>query len=251
MMKFDERLDKVNEDLTLIQKKQGLTFGTDAYLLYAYMKAKKNVYAADLGSGTGIISLLSLAKGKFSHVYALEVQPSFAELIERNAALNHLSERLTVFCRDVREISAKDIGRELDAVFANPPYMTTESGFPNREDEKYIARHEVMGDIGDFCACAARLLKFGGSFYMVYRPDRLSDLFSALHSASLEPKRMTYVHADKDHAPSLVLVEAKKGGSVGLFVTKPLLLKDPDGNNTPDLDYIYENGVFHEQFDRP
>ena len=35
----DERLDEVNEKITLIQKKDGLTFGTDAFLLAAFIKA--------------------------------------------------------------------------------------------------------------------------------------------------------------------------------------------------------------------
>ena len=31
----DERIDEVNENIRLIQKKAGLTFGTDAFLLAA------------------------------------------------------------------------------------------------------------------------------------------------------------------------------------------------------------------------
>lgn len=250
-MNFDERLDQVNENLTLIQKKNGLTFGSDAFLLYAYMKPKKNAYGADLGSGTGIISLLSLAKQKFSFVYAVEVQESFADLIGRNAKENNLSDKIQVILSDVRELSATKLGRELDVVFSNPPYMTTDSGFQNRNSEKFIARHEVYGGIRDFCASASRLLKYGGSFYVVYRPDRLVDLISALREVSLEPKRMTYVYADCHHAPSLVLVEAKKGGASGLFLTKPLLLKNPDGTDTYDTQYIYKNGAFDEQYDKP
>ena len=250
-MNFDERIDKVNENLTLIQKKNGLTFGSDAYLLYAYMKAKKNAVAADLGSGTGIISLLALTKQKFSFAYAVEVQESFADLIVRNAKENNLNDKMQVVCQDVRELSAKTFGRELDVVFSNPPFMTTDSGFQNRDSEKFIARHEVYGGIRDFCASASRLLKYGGSFYVVYRPDRLVDLLSALRESSLEPKRMTYVYADCNHAPSLVLIEAKKGGAAGLFLTKPLLLKNADGTDSSDMKYIYENGAFHEQYDKP
>ena len=35
-----ERLDVINEDLSIIQSKKGLTFGTDSYLLAAFSKAK-------------------------------------------------------------------------------------------------------------------------------------------------------------------------------------------------------------------
>ena len=41
-LRADERLDKVNEQITLIQKKDGLTFGTDAYLLAAFIKQQKS-----------------------------------------------------------------------------------------------------------------------------------------------------------------------------------------------------------------
>jgi len=47
------------------------------------------------------------------------------------------------------------------------------------------------------------------------------------------------------------LIEAKKGGASGLFLTKPLLLKNSDGTETFDSEYIYKNGAFHEQYDKP
>ena len=57
----DERLDEVNEQLRLIQKRQGLTFGTDAYLLAAFIRPQPRAKAIELGSGSGIISLLLCA----------------------------------------------------------------------------------------------------------------------------------------------------------------------------------------------
>jgi hypothetical protein len=61
----DERLDYINEDLSLIQLKRGLTFGTDAYLLSAFVRERSG-RGADLGSGTGVASLLCLTKNKSS-----------------------------------------------------------------------------------------------------------------------------------------------------------------------------------------
>ena len=80
------RTDKVNENITLIQRKDGLTFGTDAYLLYAYVKRQsKQKIGVDLGAGSGIISLLLASKGKLSKIYAVEVQEKFCELIKIHA----------------------------------------------------------------------------------------------------------------------------------------------------------------------
>ncbi len=220
----DERLDTVNEAVRLIQNKKGLTFGTDAFLLAAYIREQKHVHAVELGSGTGIIPLLLLAKGKVARVSAVEIQPTFASLIERNAAINGATDRLSVLCRDIRDLTPADIGGEVPLVFSNPPYMTVGSGKNNLHNEKAIARHEHFGSISDFCRAASRLLKHGGRFVLVYRPDRLSELFAALHDTRLEPKRMTLVHADAHHEPSCVLIEAVKGGAPSMRVSPPLFL---------------------------
>ena len=220
----DERLDTVNEQIRLIQKKRGLTFGTDAFLLAAYVKASPKTVAVDLGSGTGILPLLLLTKNKIRCATAVEVQPAFAELIAKNAALNGFDDRIIPLCANVRDLHPTDVGGEVGLVISNPPYMKCTSGKRNESDEKYIARHEVCGNIADFAACAARLLKHGGKFVCVWRPDRLTDLLLAMHDHHLEPKRMTFVHADVDSEPCSVLIEAIKGGSPSVRVSKPLIL---------------------------
>ena len=229
----DERLDHVNESLFLLQKKNGLTYGTDAYLLSAYLRPMHRARTADFGCGTGIISLLAQARGKFAHVTAIEVQECFAELTARNILLNELQEKVTVLHADITRLRPEDVGGELDVIFSNPPYMRTDSGRRNEADEKYIARHEVCGTIADFCHAAGRLLKHGGLFYVVWRPDRLSELLAALHTAKLEPKRMTFVQADACTAPSMVLLECKKGAAPSLIVTPTLILYRDGAQVTP------------------
>lgn len=219
-----ERLDTVNEQIKIIQKKEGLTFGTDAFLLASYIKSAPKAKAVELGAGTGIISLLLSARKRVGHIYALEIQPDFADLAIRNVKLNEMDDTITVMCSDATKASPKDIDGEADIVFSNPPYMKTDSGKRNDHDYKYIARHEVCGTINDFCAAAYRLLKHGGKFYAVWRPDRLTDIVSAMRNNRLEPKIMTFVHADADTEPSMVLISATKGGASGMKVTSPLIL---------------------------
>lgn len=220
----NERLDEVNENIKLIQKKEGLTFGTDAFLLAAFIKSTPSKKAVELGSGTGIISLLLAERKKLAKIVATELQEDFATLTQRNVSLNKLESIISVLHADATKLSANDIGGESDVVFSNPPYMKTTSGKRNRSDFKYIARHEVCGDINDFCRTGFKLLKHGGKFYVVYRPDRICDLFFALRSNRLEPKIITFVHADAHSEPSTVLVSATKGGASGAITTAPLIL---------------------------
>ena len=241
-----ERIDYVNDSLSLIQKPEGLTFGTDALLLAGYVSGKhKNGY--ELGAGSGIISMLLLTRAKLARVTALEVQGDYAELTRRNAELNGLEDRLIPLCADLRDVNGDGTA---DLVFTNPPYMRTDSGRANVTDAKNVARHEVFGGIGDFCEGAKRLLKFGGSFYAVYRTDRLCDLIFEMRRCGIEPKRITFVHASVEAEPSMVLVEGRLGGKAGLFLTKPLIIYKDKTNAEygDDMNYIMEHGSFPDEF---
>lgn len=245
MIYENERINEINENLRLIEKKNSLTFGTDAYLLSAYLKPRPSKVAVELGCGSGVISLLALTKKKCRHVYGIEVQEEIATMAKRNAALNGLENDFTVIASDLRSVKASDIGAEVDVVFSNPPYMKADGGKQNINEQKNISRHEIFGEINDFCACAKRLLKHGGDFYVVYRPDRLSDLIFALKSNGLEPKRLTFIHKNTDTPPSILLISAKKGGKGGMVVDSPVYIyKNGTNEYTEEYSRIYESCSF-------
>lgn len=244
----NERIDFVNDSLSLIQKPDGLTFGTDALLLAGYVMGKYD-QGAELGGGSGIISMLLLTRDKVKTCTAIEVQEEYADLIKRNAELNRLSDRLSALCMDIRDYRPN---KECDLVFTNPPYMKADSGRANTLSKKNIARHEICGDISDFMRAGAGMLKFGGTLSAVYRPDRLTDIICAMRESGLEPKRMTLAFADTDSEPSMVLIEAKKGGKSGMLLTSPLIIYEDSSHKkySADMDYIMENGSFPSRFKR-
>jgi tRNA1(Val) A37 N6-methylase TrmN6 len=244
----------INENITLYQNTGSLAYGTDAFLLSAYMRRQTKERACEFGAGSGVISLLTMARGKFSHITAIEIQKEIAEIAVKNVEINGFSEKIAVVSSDIRELSHEYNGA-FGVVFSNPPYMKATGGKLNQNHANSASRHELNGSIVDFAAQGARLLKYGGLFYVVYRPDRLSELLCACAQNGLEPKRMTLVYPTENHVPCLVLLEAKKNGAPGIFVTKPLIIYQsgkPQTNEyyTDDMKYIYENGAFHELYQR-
>lgn len=242
-----ERCDTVNDSLKLIQITDGLTFGTDALLLAGYAGGGYS-RGCELGGGSGIISMLLLTRGKLASATSVEIQEEYAHLTEKNAELNGLT-NLTSVCADIREYRP---GFEFDLVYTNPPYMKSNSGKANALANKNAARHEINGDISDFAAAAERLLRFGGTFLAVYRPDRLTDLIAAMREHRIEPKRVTFVHADTHSESSMVLVEARRGGGVGLMLTRPFIIYTDKSHSeyTEDMKYVMDFGSFPEDFKR-
>ena len=101
--------------------------------------------------------------------------------------------------------------------------------------------------LDDVCQAASYLLRWGGSFCVVHKPERLTDLLCALRTAALEPKRLRFVCKTAIDAPSLVLVDSRRGGKPGLIIEPPLILQTEHGSPTPEVDAIY----FRTQEDKP
>ena len=251
LMDENERLDTVNYDIRIIQRKDGLTYGTDALLLAAYIKPDPCAKALELGAGCGIVSFLLSERRKVKSVQCCEIQPVYADIIKRNIALNNLADTVSVIECDVRNLSEHFPLHSFDIVLSNPPYMKRDSGKSNESEMKNIARHEVFGEINDFVRTASDMLRFGGKFYCVYRPDRLEDLLFSMRAHGLEPKSMTLVAKDAKSKPSMVLVMACAGGKCSLNITENLFIykhADRTDEMSDTCKYIYDNGYFPADF---
>lgn len=216
---------EINHGLKLKEYNDGLLFGTDALLLSQFARgacspANSRRIGLDLGTGSGVIPLLMLASNDAKHITGLELQERYASLAEENAALNGLADRFCSICGDIRKVREDERiqSEAFDFVTSNPPYLKAEGcGKMNISESKRIARHEDSCSAYELCEAASYALKYGGVFYVVYLPERLCVILDALKKHRLEPKRMVFMGKSPEK-PSLVFIEAKKGGAEGLSV---------------------------------
>lgn len=211
--------------------------GLDSFLLSGLPRLKPGLRVCDLGCGTGLVSLLLLQRQRELTVTGLDIQPEAVRLGNLAAEENGLTDRLSFLLGDLRE-NVLPAGH-FDLVVCNPPYFPTSGGLPPKGTARRTARTEENCTLEDVCRAAARLLRWGGSFCMVHKPERLTDLVCALRQSGLEPKRLRFAASGPEKAPSLVLAEARRGGRPGLTVEPPLILETPDGAPTAELDRIY------------
>jgi len=226
------RCDKINEDLIIYQIKNGLLFGTDAlkladFICTEYMGIYKN--ALEFGTGSGVIALLLAKRNKINNIYAVEIQEIYAKLAKFNAEYNNLSNRIKIIHDDLKNCdnlyynNTRILPHSIDMIFTNPPYIkytkdTGSSGMLSELDYKNISRREISCTVDDILKSAARLLKNGGDFYIVYRPDRFQSLFSAMITHNITPKKLVFVYANQSSKASLVLIKGRQGAGEGLVV---------------------------------
>lgn len=244
-MDFFDKENEVIDDLEfkglkIIQKKSGFKFGIDAVLLSDFAKEiKKNSDVIDIGTGTGIISILLCGKTNLKTITGIEIQKEMYELAVRNSKLNKLEDRFKVIDTNINDIKKYlEYGR-YDAVVTNPPYKKLDTGLKNDNINKLISRHEVACNLEDIIEKSSKLLKNNGEFYMIHRTERLVDIIELLRKYRLEPKKIKLVYPYIDKEPNLVLVKAVKNGKPFLIMDKPLIVYKDKNQYTEEILKIY------------
>jgi len=218
------------------------SFGTDALLLADFAAPAKGAAACDLGTGCGIIPLYWASRGKkLREVWGVDISAKATALFAAGIEASDTGEcALHALCGDLRELTPASFGgeqRKFDLMTCNPPYQNGRGPKP-ASSESAAARHEVCCTIGDVCAAAGRLLRYGGRFCLCHRPQRLCDVLWQMRENRLEPKKLRFVAKRSGDAPWLFLVEGKSGGKPGIEVLPPLAVYEGEGYS-PEMARIY------------
>jgi len=215
--------------------------GTDSVLLSHFVKTsnvKRRGLAADLGCGSGIISIILSWQFPELQFKGIEISEPAAALAVRNVKLNGLEERIHILLADLRNHDLLPAGT-YDLVVSNPPYFADGSGKLHADTNIAAARAEQSCSLEDICKAAGHMTRWGGSFMLVHKPERLADIFKHMQNAGFEPKRMRFVQHKAASPPNIVLVEARRGGKPSLNVEAPLILTCEDGSDSDEVKMIY------------
>ena len=235
-----ERLDDLQCDgLYLIQNPDKFCFGIDAVLLSNFVKVKKDGYAVDLCTGSGIVPILLSTKTKAKKITGIEIQSDIADMASRSVSYNKLDEKIDIINDDISNALKYIKHSCVDSVCVNPPYMKDMAAIKNPDVPLAIARHELLTDLESVINIANKLLKENGRFFMIHRPSRLSEIFASMKQNRIEPKRIRFIHSYIDSKANLVLIEGLKGSGVWLDVEPPLAVYKEKNVYTDEVLKIY------------
>lgn len=195
---------------TLLQSEACFKLGRDSIQLSFFASVKPGMRVCDLGCGIGSLLLLLSQREASLIRFGIELDPVAADLARRNLAENGLSGEIMTGDLRERDLLPPD---SFQLVISNPPYFRKGTGTSGGN-----SRMEEQCSVEELCAVAGRLLRTGGRFAVVFRPERLAELFSAMQQARLEPKRMQMLSYSREKPPYAVLVEGIKEGGKGLSI---------------------------------
>ncbi|MGL5256833.1 MAG: tRNA1(Val) (adenine(37)-N6)-methyltransferase [Proteocatella sp.] len=222
----------------IIQSTDGFKFGIDAVLIANFCRLKRGDVGLDIGTGTGIISILLAAKSELKKVYALEIQSEVADMAMRSVKLNELEERIEVINGDLKDKTRLFGKASMDFVVSNPPYFKADT-LKSENIKKLISRHEIKCNLSDIMETASYLLKPNKPFFMIHRPDRLVELIELARKNKLEPKEIRFIHPNVSKAPNLIMIKYVKGGNQGIKILDPLYVYNSEGQYSEEINKIY------------
>lgn len=219
------------------QPVDGYRYSIDALLLAGFVKSRSgNKKLLDIGTGSGIITLLISKRFPDWEFSAVEIQKDLHDLAVENFSLHDL--KVSMIAGDYREIEGQD---RYDLIVSNPPYYN--HGHQPHNEQVAIARHEVAGDMESLIKKAKKILKGGGYFYVIYPADRLGELMAKLSNEKLQPYALKVIYPKPGMEATLVMVVAKKNHKGRLQVLSPLYIGDKTGEDTKEIKDLYEKGV--------
>ena len=226
------------------QSENSFKLSTDSVLLADFVNMRRTERCLDLGSGCGVLCVLLAFKNLQSQIMGIELQKDYADLSLENLRANSLDDRISVINADLRSHKNLFPAESFDLVVSNPPYFPQGSGYMAPAPHRAAARGEENCSLNDLISCAKWALRYGGSLALVHRPERLSEIFCAMSSSGIEPKRLRLVSYSAKKAPALALIEGKRGGKPGLKIEAPLIMTDENGEESDEVQRIYRRGKY-------
>jgi tRNA1(Val) A37 N6-methylase TrmN6 len=176
----------------------------------------------------------------------VEIDPASAGLAADNAARNGLSARTRIIEADLFDARARRAGaltdEAADLVVTNPPFLELRAARASPDERKALAH--VFGGDGPAAPLAAwviaclALLRPGGRFSMIHRPDALATILAAAENR-LGALALMPIHPRAGAPAHRLIVSGVKGSKAPLRIAPALVLHQSDGRLTPEADAIH------------
>jgi tRNA1Val (adenine37-N6)-methyltransferase len=150
------------KEFTIFQEKAAFKAGTDGVLLGAVADVTNRKRILDIGTGTGLISIM-LAQRCDAEIVSLE--PDYESFLqaEENVLQCKWKSRINVINSDLQNYTCDEV--KFDLIVTNPPFFS--NSLKNPDPRKSSARHNDSLSSDDLLTHVSRLMNDGGIFQLI------------------------------------------------------------------------------------
>lgn len=225
------------KNVKIYQDEDYFKFSVDGVLLANFVNLRfTDKKILDVGSGTGIVSLIiSIKHDKL--IDAIDIQPELCRLFRDTIHYNSMEDKINLICDDIKCYSKKrELLNQYDVVVSNPPYYFGKS---NKTRQLSLARNQESLSIQELFESAKRLLKNHGSLFFVYDASQFEYIVLLCKQNNFSIKDIQFVYDNINTCASIVLVHVIKNGKYSMKILEPFILHDVNGKKTVQYENLF------------
>lgn len=202
-----------------------MKIGTDSLILGAWthvLSVPKRIL--DIGTGTGVLSLMMAQKYPSAEIIAIDIDPMAAFRADKNFRSNNIGVNCIAERHDILNYVSK---KQFDLIISNPPYF--ENAMKSRSEKKTIARHTDTLPLNLLFERVSELLSEDGVFAIIL-PAETMKRFIESPIAGLFPQRILLINGKANHLNRIAVLFTKKSCAP---TTETIVVRDSSGNYSP------------------
>lgn len=160
------------------QDKCAMKVGTDAVLLGAWVAPNGSKRILDIGTGTGVISLM-LAQKSSAAIVAIDIDKESTEQAQINVQESDFKHQVEVKHLSFQELASSS-AEKFNLIVTNPPYFI--DSLKSSGDSRTIARHNDLLPFEDLILGVKKLLDEKGKFCLIL-PTKEAVIFREMAQA--------------------------------------------------------------------
>ena len=203
------------------QERCAMKVGTDGTLLGAWAElAKADGRVLDIGTGTGLMTLMMAQRYPKARVTAIDIDEMAVSQARENVARSPFADRIEVRQADVNAFESTEM---FDSIVCNPPFFNHALVCP--DNQRTQARHTTSLSYQQLMAAAWRLLNEEGLFSVIIPNDFFRQLESEAHLAGFFLTRVFGVRTIEGKHIKRYLIELRKSPQTEM-IKKDVLIDD-------------------------
>lgn len=152
------------KQFTINQSETAMKVGTDSVLLGAWTKHVNPLKILDIGTGTGILSLMMAQKYQNATITAIEIEQKAYNQAKNNIIKSKWNNRIKVIHQDFIDYYHQS-KEKYDIIICNPPYFT--KSLKSNNKQRSIARHADLLPFDKLIRGISDLLHPAGIFSLI------------------------------------------------------------------------------------
>lgn len=208
-----------------------MKIGTDSVLLGCHCEAEHACHILDIGTGTGLLSLM-LAQKSNALIDAVEADEPAATEAAGNFETSPWKQRLFLHHQTIQQY-ASHCSKKYDVIISNPPYFKSGKNVPISNEQRSRARHDAGLSFDELSGIVKQLLHHDGSFWLIL-PVAEAALFK-LAAIKKELRCYQVIHIRSRHEQSVNREIMQFGLQEKTCAEKDFVVYNPD--NTPSSAY--------------